>query len=46
MAATLRTPSGCPEIDRAAWLAIADARRKILKGQAVFVDRLLERSGR
>ena len=31
-----------PEIDRAAWFAIADARRKILKGQGVFVDRLLE----
>ncbi|VIO68770.1 hypothetical protein CI1B_23490 [Bradyrhizobium ivorense] len=31
-----------PEIDRAAWFAIADARRKILKGQAIFVDRLLE----
>jgi predicted NUDIX family NTP pyrophosphohydrolase len=31
-----------PEIDRAAWFAIADARRKILKGQTVFVDRLLE----
>jgi predicted NUDIX family NTP pyrophosphohydrolase len=34
-----------PEIDRAAWFAIADARRKILKGQAVFVDRLLEALG-
>jgi predicted NUDIX family NTP pyrophosphohydrolase len=31
-----------PEIDRAAWFAIADARRKILKGQTVFVDRLVE----
>jgi predicted NUDIX family NTP pyrophosphohydrolase len=31
-----------PEIDRAAWFAIADARRKILKGQVFFVDRLLE----
>jgi predicted NUDIX family NTP pyrophosphohydrolase len=31
-----------PEIDRAAWFGIADARRKILKGQMVFVDRLLE----
>jgi len=30
------------EIDRAAWCGIADARRKILKGQMVFVDRLLE----
>jgi predicted NUDIX family NTP pyrophosphohydrolase len=34
-----------PEIDRAAWFAIADARRKILKGQGVFVDRLLEGLG-
>jgi predicted NUDIX family NTP pyrophosphohydrolase len=34
-----------PEIDRAAWFAIADARRKILKGQTVFVDRLLEALG-
>ena len=34
-----------PEIDRAAWFGIADARRKILKGQAVFVDRLLEALG-
>jgi predicted NUDIX family NTP pyrophosphohydrolase len=31
-----------PEIDRAAWFGIADARRKILKGQTVFVDRLAE----
>jgi predicted NUDIX family NTP pyrophosphohydrolase len=29
-----------PEIDRAAWLAIAEARVKIVKGQAVFLDRL------
>ena len=34
-----------PEIDRAAWFGIADARRKILKGQTVFVDRLLEALG-
>jgi predicted NUDIX family NTP pyrophosphohydrolase len=31
-----------PEIDRAAWFDIADARLKILKGQAIFIDRLLE----
>jgi predicted NUDIX family NTP pyrophosphohydrolase len=31
-----------PEIDRAAWFAVAEARRKILMGQAIFVDRLLE----
>jgi predicted NUDIX family NTP pyrophosphohydrolase len=34
-----------PEIDRAAWFDVADARRKILKGQTVFVDRLLEALG-
>lgn len=31
-----------PEVDRAVWFTVADARRKILKGQAIFVDRLLE----
>jgi predicted NUDIX family NTP pyrophosphohydrolase len=31
-----------PEIDRADWFNIADARLKILKGQAIFIDRLLE----
>jgi predicted NUDIX family NTP pyrophosphohydrolase len=31
-----------PEIDRASWFKISDAREKILKGQAVFIDRLLE----
>jgi predicted NUDIX family NTP pyrophosphohydrolase len=31
-----------PEIDRAAWFGIADARRRILKGQTVFIDRLVE----
>jgi predicted NUDIX family NTP pyrophosphohydrolase len=41
VAAALRTPSDL-EIDRTAWFGIADARRKILKGQMVFVDRLLE----
>jgi predicted NUDIX family NTP pyrophosphohydrolase len=35
-----------PEIDRAAWFKVADARLKILKGQAVFIDRLLEALGR
>jgi predicted NUDIX family NTP pyrophosphohydrolase len=30
-----------PEIDRADWFNIADARLKILKGQAIFIDRLL-----
>ncbi len=31
-----------PEIDRASWFGIAEARLRILKGQAVFLDRLLE----
>ena len=34
-----------PEIDRAPWFSIAEARLKILKGQAVFLDRLLETIG-
>jgi predicted NUDIX family NTP pyrophosphohydrolase len=34
-----------PEIDRAAWFDVADARRKILMGQAIFVDRLLQALG-
>jgi predicted NUDIX family NTP pyrophosphohydrolase len=29
------------ELDRAEWFGIAEARPKILKGQAVFLDRLL-----
>ena len=29
-----------PELDRARWFGIAEARAKILKGQAVFLDRL------
>ena len=34
-----------PELDRASWFGIAEARLKILKGQAVFLDRLLEALG-
>jgi predicted NUDIX family NTP pyrophosphohydrolase len=30
-----------PEVDRVAWFPIDDARRKILKGQAPFLDQLL-----
>jgi predicted NUDIX family NTP pyrophosphohydrolase len=30
-----------PEVDRAEWFSIEDARRKILKGQEPFLDRLL-----
>ena len=29
-----------PEIDRAAWFSVEEARREILKGQVVFLDRL------
>ena len=29
-----------PEVDRAAWFSIADARQYILPGQAIFLDRL------
>jgi predicted NUDIX family NTP pyrophosphohydrolase len=31
-----------PEVDRAAWFTLAEARRRILKGQAEFLDRLVE----
>jgi predicted NUDIX family NTP pyrophosphohydrolase len=34
-----------PEIDRVAWCAPDVARTRLVKGQAVFVDRLLERLG-
>ena len=30
-----------PEVDRAAWFSLADARTKILAGQAVLLDRLV-----
>jgi predicted NUDIX family NTP pyrophosphohydrolase len=29
-----------PEVDRAAWFTLGDARDKIIKGQSVFLDRL------
>jgi predicted NUDIX family NTP pyrophosphohydrolase len=32
-----------PEVDKAEWFSIDTARVKILKGQAAFLDRLLER---
>jgi predicted NUDIX family NTP pyrophosphohydrolase len=32
-----------PEVDRAAWFSIEDARTHILKGQVGFLDRLTER---
>jgi len=31
-----------PELDRAAWFALGEARSKVLKGQVVFLDRLVE----
>jgi predicted NUDIX family NTP pyrophosphohydrolase len=34
-----------PEIDRASWFSVAEARLKILKGQAGFLDYLLETLG-
>ena len=34
-----------PELDRAAWFAMPEAMRNILKGQAVFLARLLETLG-
>ncbi len=32
-----------PEVDRAAWFSIDEARKRILKGQEPFIDRLLAR---
>jgi predicted NUDIX family NTP pyrophosphohydrolase len=29
-----------PEVDRAAWFSLADARRKLLKGQLPLLDEL------
>lgn len=34
-----------PELDRVAWLPIEDARSKLLAGQRVFLNRLLEQPG-
>jgi predicted NUDIX family NTP pyrophosphohydrolase len=34
-----------PEVDRAAWFAPDEARKKILPGQVPFIDRLLARLG-
>lgn len=31
-----------PEIDRAAWFAVGEARKRMLKSQLMFIDRLLE----
>ena len=35
----------CPEVDRAEWFGLAEARRKILRGQVEFIERLLARIG-
>jgi predicted NUDIX family NTP pyrophosphohydrolase len=32
-----------PEVDRAEWFDLAEARKKILSGQSGFLDRLLAR---
>lgn len=34
-----------PEVDRAAWFTLEEARRKILKGQAGFLDQLVRLRG-
>jgi predicted NUDIX family NTP pyrophosphohydrolase len=34
--------AGFPEADRASWFTLAEARRKILKGQAPILDALIE----
>jgi predicted NUDIX family NTP pyrophosphohydrolase len=34
-----------PEVDRAEWFAVEEARRRVLPAQAPFLDRLLERLG-
>jgi predicted NUDIX family NTP pyrophosphohydrolase len=35
-----------PEIDRAAWVTVDEARTKLVKGQVLFLDRLLEHLSR
>jgi predicted NUDIX family NTP pyrophosphohydrolase len=35
-----------PEVDRAEWMSAATARQRLVKAQAVFVDRLVQRLGR
>ena len=34
-----------PELDRAAWFSIAEAPKRILRGQAVFLERLIDALG-
>jgi predicted NUDIX family NTP pyrophosphohydrolase len=35
-----------PEVDRAAWLPVEEAKRKMLRGQTPLLDQLVERLGR
>lgn len=48
---TLEWPKGSgqlrefPEVDRVAWLAVRYAEAKLLRGQRVFLDRLVEQTG-
>jgi predicted NUDIX family NTP pyrophosphohydrolase len=35
-----------PEVDRADWFGLEEARRKLLPAQGEFLDRLLEHLGR
>ena len=34
-----------PEVDRAAWFGLDEARGKLIAAQATLLDRLIERSG-
>jgi predicted NUDIX family NTP pyrophosphohydrolase len=34
-----------PEVDRAGWFGISQAKKRIVKGQAAFLDRLVEQVG-
>ena len=43
MAAPHRTPAILPEIDRAAWFALPEATRKILRGQAPLLEEFAQR---
>jgi predicted NUDIX family NTP pyrophosphohydrolase len=43
MAAAIRPRHSFPKLDRAEWFDLAEAQAKILKGQAIFLTRLLEK---
>jgi predicted NUDIX family NTP pyrophosphohydrolase len=36
------TMQSFPEVDRAAWFSLSEARTKLLKGQQPFLERLIE----